>query len=214
MISDRPRQSVHPPGTAPECRARHLSIMLTMIDDLPLPDRSAIGSSISDKARAAVRGGTGLSWVSMRHNVEIVEAISRRLGPARARAFFATFQQRAFKSAMMRNFVEGALRLAGREPATALRLIPAGYDLVFRNVGAWDPPQLYDECGVMVLRRIPALCLNGSVWLESLAAALHSILTIQERVGSVELTSVDPERAKAELRFFWQDSSSASQEDP
>lgn len=177
--------------------------MLRLVARLPQTDYAAIHGDISEETRDVVEHAPLLAWVHMAHNVEVTRAISLQLGPAGTRAFYRSFLGVVYESPLMRNFMQAALRISQRDVGLGLRLMPRGYDLIFRNVGTWMPLEIHGNAAELSLRGLPAICMERELWLDSVAGSLESVFDLGGREGTVDIVRLEAATGRVDFRLQW-----------
>jgi hypothetical protein len=188
----------------PQVRVRYMKVFVRRIEELPMADRKAVWSSVPASHRAAVDRSSPLDWLPGDVNVELTHAVSRRLGAERAHAFYEGLLINAFDSTLMNTFVEGVLRMSGRDPGKSLKWMPSGFGLIFRNWGTWTVLDVTERRGEIEVMGLPAMCMDRDrLWVESARSSLGSIFIRANRKGVVRMTEVDDRRGCARYVLEW-----------
>jgi hypothetical protein len=188
----------------PQVRVRYMKVFVRRIEELPMADRKAVWSSVPASHRATVARSSPLDWLPGDVNVELTHAVSRRLGAERAHAFYEGLLINAFDSTLMNTFVEGVLRMTGRDPGKVLKWVPSGFGLIFRNWGTWTVLDVAEGRGEIEVMGLPAICMDrGRIWVESARSSLGSIFIRANRKGVVHLAEVDDGRGCARYVLEW-----------
>ena len=142
-------------------------------------------------------------WLPVRTNVAMVEAVRTAIGPERTHAFLSSYVFGQLDSPMLRNLVEGGIRILGLRPAALARWVPNVYGTMFRHCGSWTVgPTTETSVGISV-RDLPPELAGHTVWLESVASGMQVIFLLCRTRGEVALTSCDRQTANARFELRW-----------
>jgi hypothetical protein len=141
-----------------------------------------------------------VEWLPVEMDVEVIEEVSRRLSPAMVEQLVAERQRREMGSALFKTFVSTVQKLFGLSPSTIMRQLGRGWRQVFSDCGEIDVVRVEERAGLLMLRKLPEICLASGPWIGALPAGLRVLFELVNSRGDV---SVARNGADVELHFTW-----------
>lgn len=168
-----------------------------------LPEAASVRDAIGPEALEEMAASRSFfAWLPVEHNVVATHAVAAAVGPRRAHEFFLSLQVESLSMPTF-SWVSRLVPLLLGEPASALRWVAKGYDIMFRDAGTWEVVDARRGSAFMHMVDVPEMMLQDSIWLASVASALHAIFAITEVEGAVTLAATNPRQGSARFRFLW-----------
>ena len=185
-------------------RARHMKTLVAGVDALPAADAAAVRARVGPAALAQIADSAGPEWLPLELNAALTRALHDALGVQRSAMFFRARLGEALRAPLFKAVHDGAVALFGLDPSSWLKLVPRGWELVFRGCGAWSKPQ-HTAPGVaeIELRELPPLMTSDRVWPVSVAASLSALVDAGKAQGAMELTGFDAKAGRASYVLRW-----------
>jgi len=181
-------------------RARQLQLLLGHIDRLPAVDRLAVRKRIPAADVDRVQEAGVLDWIPMKLSADMARAVTEQLGAERARTFFRDQFAVTLEGSVLGSLVAAVTRYAAANPRAALRWLPRGHDMLFREVGRLLIEVERDEPAAdLQLVELPVELASDGVWLDRYAWSLESLHVL---VGSrIDCALVEARAAERTARF-------------
>ncbi len=204
-MGSRPESSAPPPSTAgaPEVRARHPQTLLKHTRAAAPTAYPAILAALGAGTRAALDASIPVTWLPITLDVEVVEAIAERLGPAATASLIESRQREEMGSALFDSFVKMGMRVFGASPMTMVKRIPAGWRQLFRNVGTVEVVSTGDAEAEALFLGLPAPCIASEAWMAALPVGLCMLYELVRVKGTVTCRIEDAARGNARVTFRW-----------
>lgn len=144
-----------------------------------------------------------LSWVPLEEDLALSNAVEAVLGEGVDYERSRRSTAENMSSPLMRSFLEGARRLFGLDPASALKLVKSGWVTVFKDCGqAAHDPRGPGESVVRITDAPDAMVLAPS-YVRALAGAMHGLLDVCEVEGIAEVVQASIKTHVVEIRLRW-----------
>jgi len=189
--------------STPQVSSRHMQTFLEVVDRLEAADCAAIRAAIPGAMLQAIHDHTSASWLPIEVNLEVTRIVAERLGPERAHNFFCDLLLAGFETPLLGSFAKGALRLAGTNPGFALKWVPKGFSLVFRNTGEWSTSDITATTGRLAVDGLPTIMASERLWLDSVASSLQALFKLTNKGGEIRVAEVDVSGGRATFRANW-----------
>ncbi len=92
-----------------------------------------VRSLIPAESLEAIDKTPGISWLDFEHDHWLMDATIEVLGQSDAIDCWRQSLAQLIEKPLLRNFVEGGLRLFGGRPGTLMKLLPKGWSLAYRD---------------------------------------------------------------------------------
>jgi hypothetical protein len=185
----------------PSVNARYMGQFMRSVARLPEATqvRTAIGHAALNEI---VESKSFFAWLPVEHNLAATRAVATTLGPRRAHEFFVSLQVDALRMPIF-SWVSRLVPTLLGNPGPALRWVAKGYEIMFRDAGTWEVVDEQRGSAFMHMVDVPEAMLQDTVWLASVASALHAIFVVAEVEGAVTLAAANPRQGSARFRFLW-----------
>lgn len=145
-------------------KERHASLHEDLLANLPSAQRIA--------------GAFPVEWLPVAIDVELMEALARKLAPAVLDELVRERQRKEMGSALFKTFIATIGRLLGLTPAQMLRHFPKGYGQVFQECGEPAIELMEDRRGVIRIRKMPLVCLDSRAWINSMPVGVSMLFEL------------------------------------
>ncbi len=152
---------------------------------------------------AEVEAAARLSWLPVELNVRMVEAVVGAYGDPAGLEILSDCVLAQFDSPLWKNFIGGAVRLLGRDPASLGRWLPKAFQLVFCDCGFWVVEASGDHELTVSVADLPTPLAEHRAWLRSLAIGMKPLFALCGTDGTCDLVSVDAAMGRARYRLAW-----------
>lgn len=168
-----------------------------------LPEAPIVRDAIGPEALEEIAASRSFfAWLPVEHNLVATRAVANTLGSRRTHEFFVALQLQSLRMPSF-SWVSRLVPLLIGDPASGLRWVAKGYDIMFRDAGTWEVVDAQQGSAFMHMVDVPQMMLEDSVWLASVASALHAIFQMAEVEGAVTLAATSPRQGSARFRFLW-----------
>ena len=168
-----------------------------------LPEAASVRDAIGPEALEEMAASRSFfAWLPIEHNLLATRAVAAAIGSRRTHEFFVALQVESLTMPTF-SWVSRLMPLLLGDPASALRWVAKGYDIMFREAGTWEVVDAQRGSAFMHMVDVPEMMLLDSVWLASVASALHAIFVATEVEGAVTLAATSPRQGSARFRFLW-----------
>jgi hypothetical protein len=150
-----------------------------------------------------LQSSSRIAWLPVAIDVELTEALFAELGAARARAQLRDNLRRSFDLPVLRNLLDTAVRLLGRDPERVLRWAPQVWSQLYRDSGALRYVPIGPGDSRMELSDLPDVITRSRDWLDGTAAAISAVFDVLRTSGDVHLADVDPIARTARFEVTW-----------
>jgi hypothetical protein len=141
-----------------------------------------------------------VEWLPVEMDIEVMEAVSRQLSPSMTEALVSERQRQEMGSALFKTFVSTLQKLFGLSPATFIRHFDRGWRQVFSDCGEIEVASLERGSAVLLLRKLPEVCLASSAWIGALPPGLRVLYELVNTTGEV---TVVRRVSDVEIHFSW-----------
>jgi hypothetical protein len=191
-----------PTGPA-HVRARHPQTLLRLARAAAPEAYPAIEEALGVATRATVESAIPSAWLPIELDVDVMEAVARRLGPIVAATLVEARQREEVGSALFNGFVQSVLRVSGASPAVLLKQLPAGWKQLFRDCGWIEIVEVASAEGRILFHALPRACVASDAWMAALPVGLGMLYEIIGVKGSVECRTRNVAEGSALIRFRW-----------
>lgn len=187
---------------APAVRVAAARDMFEFLEQAEPGSGERLWSRVPEASRRFIADLARVAWIPLEHDHWLPEAIEAEFGPDAAREHFRRCIPRMVGRPLLEPLVNGILRIVGRQRTRLLKVVPLGWDLVFRDfceprVGEAEAGRLelrFDDVTPAV-RSYPAYFL---MW----EGVCRGLLDLTEPGGSLDY-EVAPDRSSVSARFSW-----------
>ena len=191
-------------GHGPEVRARHPQTMLKLTRAVAPAVYPSIAAALSERTRAVLDPAIPMAWIPMAIDVEVIEAVAQKLGPATTATLVEARQREEMGSALFDGFVKMALRVFGATPNVMVKRLPTGWPQLFRNAGAVEVVSTGQKEAEVRFRGLPAVCIESAAWMAALPVGLRMLYELVNVKGTVDCAIEDVGSGTALVTFRWQ----------
>jgi hypothetical protein len=184
-------------------RARHPQTILRIARSTAAPVYPSIEAAVSAAARAQIEAAIPAAWLPIEIDVEVMEAIAGKLGPATTAQLVAARQREEMGSALFNTFVQTVLRLSGATPATVVKQLNAGWKQLFRDCGTIDVLEVGERHARVIFRDLPRVCVASAAWMSGIPAGMGMLYELIGMKGTAELEGRGGEKGTT-LLFRWE----------
>lgn len=168
-----------------------------------LPEAGSVRDAIGPEALEEMAASRSFfSWLPVEHNLVATRAVAAALGSRRTHEFFRSLMLESLRMPSF-SWVSRLAPLLLGDPSSGLRWVAKGYEIMFRDAGTWEVVDAQRGSAFMHMVDVPEIMLHDSVWLASVASALHAVFSVIEVEGAVTLAATSPRQGSARFRFLW-----------
>lgn len=180
-------------------RASHIDSNLRSLAALGAERERAIREQVPEVVRA-VEAASRVAWLPLELDIQLTDAVERACGLERMKRWARDALGRSSEGWLLRPVVVG-LSALGLTPEGALKRVPSGWPLIYRDCGQLHY-QHADEHGItLVHSEVPAAMIENSTYLEGIAGAFEAIAEIGG--GRQVRSSVELDRGVVYYRCDW-----------
>ncbi len=173
------------------------------VERLPELDRRHVSAEVPTAFFREIAESGTFAWLPFEYNLVLTRAVAAALGTRRTHEFFVSLMRASFETPLLKGLVEAVLRLKGNDPSVMLQWVSRGFELMFKDAGAWSVVERKVGAASMEVSGLPAAAVRDRVWLESVASALSALYLLAHVRGVTVIRDVDVERGRAEFRLRW-----------
>lgn len=132
-----------------------------------------------------------IEWLPIEVDVELIDALAKRLSPAALDNLVRERQRVEMGSALFKTFVSTILRLlGGGSPATLVRHFPKGWSQVFSECGRVEVEEVEgDRRARLRIVDLPPVCIASRAWIDAIPVGVQTLYElIRTTSGKVTLT--------------------------
>jgi len=162
-----------------------------------------IRALIPPESLAAIDGTPGFSWLEFEHDHWLMDGTLAVLGREDAIACWRRSIGQLVEKPLLRNFVEGCLRLFGASPGKILKMIPKGWTLAYRDFCTPAFDLLSEHSAEVRFENIAPEAFESEGYLHCWHAICLGVFDLEKpKDGEVEFT-IERNRSLATARFGW-----------
>lgn len=162
-----------------------------------------VRDGLRPESAETLRSASRISLIPVEIDVEITERLFDLAGREHARAILRNALASTFDSPLLGSFIQGALRLRGRNPGRLFGWCSKVWNQIYRNAGDMRFVPIGDCEGHIEMERLPIVMCNAT-YLDGTAATVSAIFTILEIDGVAELGTLDRAAARAVITAAWE----------
>jgi hypothetical protein len=200
-VRDRARDANYEPMDAPEFRLAHCRAGLRAA--MALPQAAAIRADIDAEALHALEHGFRLSWLPLRHHMQLVESIRAHLGDDGIYALWRRVSCESYDWPVMKIPLDGVRRMFGLSPAMIASQLQRFWPYYTRGIGTFRWAATEPDAGVLTLDGIPPEYLRSGTLIIGLAGGFASSFDICDVHGRVTPRAVDMTRGVVDFELRW-----------
>ena len=170
-----------------------------------------IDADTLDRVRVAVDPATlerieqasRIAWIPVELDVELTERFFDVAGSEQACRVFRDTLAQSFHTPLLRPLVDGAVRLFGRDVHRAMRWVPKGWSLIYRDCGEMTVScEEENAVRLEIVGAAPAIARSPS-YLEGIGAALSALFDLWHEAGAFEVGASDPAAGRVSFDARW-----------
>lgn len=160
-----------------------------------------VRSLIPPDSLDAIDQTPGIAWLDFEHDHWLMDATLEVLGQKDAIACWRQSMSHLAEKPLLRNFIQGGLRLFGGHPLRLVRLIPKGWTLAYRDfcVPRWEPQP--DGGGRLFFEEIAPHAFQSVGYVHCWHAICLGIFDLAKPSNPRVEFEIDPARARAVATF-------------
>lgn len=178
--------------------------LLEFVERLAEPQRLKVYEALPPGLQETVRAVMPVAWLPLTLNVQLCDAIAGSLGPTRAQAFFREMLLSEYQSSLFKPFIAGITRVLGVTPAVFVKMVPRGWELVYRECGTWQVLDDGDRRARLVVSDLPAMCVRNAFWLDAVRSTFYTAFDLSNVQGEIDWHELDLGSRRATMCFSWQ----------
>jgi len=201
----RSPSTLPPPASShgPEVRARHPQTLLKLTRGVAPAVYPSIAAALSERTRDVLDTAIPMAWIPKAIDVEVMEAVALKLGPATTAQLVEARQREEMGSALFDGFVKMALRIFGATPFVMVKRIPSGWPQLFRGAGTAEVVSTVGREATVRFRGLPPVCLESAAWMAALPVGLRMLYELVNVKGTVDCKIEDAASGTVLLTFRW-----------
>jgi hypothetical protein len=162
-----------------------------------------IRAAIPPESLDAIDRTAGFSWLEFEHDHWLMDQTLALLGREDAVACWRRSIGHLIEKPLLRNFVEGSLRLFGARPGKLLKMIPKGWTLAYRDFCTPTFELLSDHSAEIRFENIAPEAFASEGYLHCWHAICLGVFDLEKpKDGEVDF-SIERSRSLATARFRW-----------
>jgi hypothetical protein len=162
-----------------------------------------IREGIPPESLEAIDRKPGISWLEFEHDHWLMDRTLAVLGREEAVACWRRSIGHLIEKPLLRNFVDGSLRLFGAKPGKLIKMIPKGWALAYRDFCTPTFELLSDHSAEIRFENIAPEAFASEGYLHCWHAICLGVFDIEKpKDGEVEF-AIDRARSLATARFGW-----------
>lgn len=182
---------------APEMRASHIDSNLRALAALG-PERERIIREQVPEVVRAVEDASRVAWLPLEMDIRLTDAVERACGRERMKRWARDAIERSAEGWLLRPVLVGLTAL-GLSPEVALKRVPAGWSLVYRDCGVLHYEHA-DEHGITIVHSdVPESMLACLTYLEGIAGAFEGVAEL----GGAKQVRSSVEIERGQRRVFY-----------
>lgn len=177
--------------------------MLSATERFAPGTEAAVRARVPPESLHAIDTTPGISWLDFRHDHWLMDGTLAVLGRERAVAAWHDGMRQMVERPLLKNFVEGALRLFLGEPGQILQMLPKGWPLAYRDFCEPAFARLAPDRAEIRFERIAPQALESEGYLHCWHGICLGVFDLERpRDGAVSF-EIDRDRARAVATFRW-----------
>jgi hypothetical protein len=162
-----------------------------------------VRAMIPEASLAAIDTTPAISWLEFEHDHWLMDATMAVLGREAAVECWRRSLAHLIERPLLRNFVEGSLRLFGSKPGKVLKMIPKGWTLAYRDFCNPRFELLGETSAEIRFENVAPQAFESEGYLHCWHGICHGVFDLEKpKDGRVEF-EIDRDRALAVARFSW-----------
>lgn len=145
----------------------------------------------------------GFSWLEFEHDHWLMDATIEVLGRTEAIECWRRSIGKLVERPLLRNFVEGSLRLFGTRPGKLLKVLPRGWSLAYRDFCVPRHETLGDAGARVHFEEIAPQAFGSEGYLHCWHAICLGVFDLEKPTGARVEFEIDPPGARAVAHFSW-----------
>lgn len=185
-------------------RARHMKSLLEASERLEPDLAEHIRSLIPEPVLDAVEDAMPSAWLPLEMNIQVADILATALGPERSLSFFRGMVLREYETSLFKTFIAGITRVMGVTPAVFVKVVPRGWELVYRDCGSFTPLDVDANSARLLFDELPELCVRNRLWLDAVRSTFYSAFDLADVTGTVAWDELNLKDRRAVFHFQWQ----------
>jgi hypothetical protein len=187
----------------PLVRARLCQDWLTLVAEEEDPYRSRFFAQLDASLRETIESASRVAWIPLANYVRLADILQETFGATRADAYYRRAFVASFDTPLLKPIFELGARLVGLTPATAVRWIPKGWAIAFKNAGALTGEVLGPGRARLVYTDLPALFTASEGWLLSCPSSAYGVYDFLRVEGIIRLDLTNRSAGTVVMSFEW-----------
>jgi hypothetical protein len=187
----------------PAVRAVSVRDALSYLDKFQPGATRRVRSAIPDDVLAIIDSTPRLAWVDIEDEGYVPATIWSVLGDDEATEMIVEFLQSHLHIPLLGALVETTRKLFGLSPSTALRVLPTGWKLIYRDFGGIEVHPTSDRSAEVVLSDLPRSVIDSDTRLALFRAHFLGIIRMTGYSGDAQVVQIDRPNAQVRYELSW-----------
>jgi len=187
----------------PAVRAVSVRDALACLDKYQPGATRRVRSAIPDDVLAVIDSTPKLGWVDIEDEFYVPDTIWLVLGDDEATEMIVDFLQSHLHIPLISPLIENTRKLFGLTPRTALRFLPTGWKLIYRDFGSIEVHSTGDHSAEIVLRDLPRKVVDSDTRLALFRAHFLGIIRMTGYSGDAQIVEIDRPASTVRYELSW-----------
>jgi len=164
---------------------------------------TAIRAMIPEASLEKIDSMTGIAWLPFEHDHWLMDGMMEHFGKDEAIACWRLSIHQLIDKPLLRNFVQGGMRLFGARPGKLLKLLPKGWTLAYRD---FCVPAFRDtgDCSAEIhFEDVAPQAFDSEGYLHCWHAICLGVFDLEKPENGRVAFEIDPGGRRALARFSW-----------
>ena len=190
-------------GRRPAARASAARDNVAYVDVYRPGALAKVRAMIPQESLDAIDNTIAISWLEFEHDHWLMDATMAVLGREDAVECWRRSVGHLVERPLLRNFVEGSLRLFGAKPGKILKMIPKGWTLAYRDFCS-PSFELHSETSAEIrFEDVAPQAFESEGYLHCWHAVCLGVFDLEKPQGGRVEFEIDRAGARAVARFSW-----------
>lgn len=182
-------------------RASHLKSNLEALRDLGPDAEARVRAAVPEVVRE-VEEAVRVAWLPLELDVRLTEAVERATDEERLRAWGRDAIARSAEGPLLRPIL-AALERLGLTPHVALKRVPHGWSLIYRDCGEIGYERLGEREAVLVQDDAPEAMLRSEPYVIGIAGAFDGVMALSGGHGGRAEIAIEPAARRVRYTCRW-----------
>jgi hypothetical protein len=187
----------------PAVRAASVHDVLAYLDKFELGAAERVRAVIPEDVLAVIEATPRLGWIDAEDDVYVPTAIWSVLGDADATEMMTEFLKGHFEIPLLRPLLSATHKLFGLTPINALRLVPSGWRLIYRDVCNVQVQSVDNDSCEIVLENTAELMMRSEGYLASFRAIFIGVIEATGYRGDATVCERNEAQRRVVFRLSW-----------